>query len=269
MRATEFITEAREGSLYHWTPIDFFKEILSSNTLKPSENHREKTGKPYVSLTRDMNYSTTPRSIHSMGVGFRLDQNKLHRAVGKKLKPHGPAEKALSAEQFFKTLDADTEQKAREQYAEIKRKLANGEEVPDHSFTNGMSLLRLSKGTAIPKSKWEHEERIIGGIPNLSQYLTGIVLIARRKAQADDIVGVLKYLVRNLNTRVISVEEFLKVASEANVPLVMHGHDFSPKEALQEYNRRKNLPSDEPDYKEYSDEFYKLFGKMQLRQMFR
>jgi hypothetical protein len=136
------IKEAKTAPLYHYTPFKNFVNILQTNILKgythPNQIINNDPNR-YVYITRDYNRQfASDRSLSS--IGLRLDQQKLinnYKII--------PSQTSISSNQKVK-----------------------------HSRTNIIGdKIYVEKPY---KYRWEAEEKIVGDIENIKNYITGIVI---------------------------------------------------------------------------------------------
>ncbi len=227
---TRNLNESKSAPLYHFTAIERLAQIIQTNTLKGHasikktmnvQDHGES-----VSFTRDYDRQFVPRVFNVKTVALRIDQEKLHRIVGKKMVPTTNT-KAVSEKEFLDQLD--DQQKKR--YAEIKQEIKNGNDVDDTMRWNGISPVKMAKGQSGYAERFESEERVKGDVPNVDQLITGIVLSGKRtsKVSMDDLVEVLvnEFKGRSgFEKRGIILETAIKLG----VPLIWKRTEFDPKQ---------------------------------------
>lgn len=105
MKLLELLLESKSAPLYHGTTIARAEQILSSNTLHPTNYMRSRANQEaqIASLTRDpaiakrfiKQHTKTP--THIEGVIFILDQLKLSNDLGRKLQPYDDFSLAMDA----------------------------------------------------------------------------------------------------------------------------------------------------------------------------
>ena len=228
MRATEFITEAREAPLYHFTLEPKFFRILSTDTLfSPS-------GKIY--FTRDYSRQFIPADILAGSWGFRVNQDLLHRVYGKKLTPGGQPgawdEKKRQA-WLADPKNADTIERVKQGEKSMR--------------VDGASVEDIVAGTITKSQRWESEEHLnVKELAELHKYITGIVYAGGKAV--DPIRSGAKFGHRSANAQ-SSLEEFASLLmnhftgekgwklrdwlfdymTKFNIPFVYRQQDFSAK----------------------------------------
>lgn len=170
MRAQEFLTEAREAPLYHFTSEAAFFRILSTDILaaggaKIRSGGTDPSGRIY--FTRDYGRQFLPANILSGSWGFRVDQNKLRQTYGKKLVAGGqglPWNEKRRQDWLADPKNAD----------EIVRIKAG--RAGHTSRVDGADTHDIVRGTVGQANRWESEEHLnVGSVPNFHEYITGLV----------------------------------------------------------------------------------------------
>jgi hypothetical protein len=233
MKITEIITESRTSPLYHYTSIDGFKQILSSNMLKgrrlPNKSTVDTNPLSTVSFTRDYNRDFVPGRITAPSLGFRVDQNKLTHTF--KILPAVnkiPADPKTTLKNLSPGFQADIE------------KMKQTGNYKSGVSVQGVNLGDLARGTGNMASRWESEERVVAdSIPNFSEYITGIV-VPSKNPKADLLTHMLTSMGSNEGQQLRN--EILDKAISLNVPIVYNRKDYDPnqiKNDIMDYQQRK------------------------------
>jgi hypothetical protein len=169
MRAQEFLNEAREASLYHFTSEPAFFRILSTDTLvsggaKMRSGGIDPEGRIY--FTRDYGRQFLPADILSGSWGFRVNQDRLRQRYGRKLVAGGQK-------------NAWDEKRRQEWLADP----ANADDIaqvragkPSPRVVDGASVNDIVRGTISQSRRFESEEHLnVSNIPDFHEYITGIV----------------------------------------------------------------------------------------------
>ena len=142
----ELLNEAREADLYHSTNLFSLINILDKNKIlaytSSKINGAEKFG---VSLTRDLEFAKNWRMNYQLGDGsviLIIDQEKLHRDFGKKLRPVD----------YYQTTPGRG-------FTQPNRKEKSNRKMPDNS-----------------QIQFEAEEFLMSELKPLKKYLKGIYL---------------------------------------------------------------------------------------------
>jgi hypothetical protein len=238
MRAYEIITEAREAPLYHFTSERSFYRIISGNVLNSPDGT--------IYFTRDYARQFLPHAANfdKGSWGFRVDQDRLRKKFGKKLKAGG--QRTPTKKEIDQWLE-DPEN--RKHWDDMKAKL---EKDPNYSATviwRGLDLASAIKGTLGQKARWESEEHLyVDKIENFLDYVTGFVYAGgkqggglmkrvgepeygKRSADKDSAGDELARLLQQHFYKTFDLrDKLIKIMIERNIPFVYQRQDFDAKE---------------------------------------
>ena len=242
------LEEAAQAPLFHFTPLGSFLKIIKSNKLIPRSELKGKasfeTTEPFIALTRNPNRTFVPGGL-GLGIAFRLDREKLRQKFGKRVRPF--AKVPLKIEEL--------EPKDREEVLQA-RKTGDFSKLRGLSVSRGTSgstdLEALAKGTVTRQVKFESEERIWGkaGIPNLKQFVTGIVLPSRfglPLVKRNDVTAVAISFIwlsgAFSRDRVARIKAFevrkvvLDAVTKFKAPIIFGGKEFSIGQVIRELKK--------------------------------
>ena len=172
MRILDIIlNEAREAPLYHFTSEGGLFNILRTDTLvaggaKLRAGGTDPEGRIY--FTRDYARQFLPAQILAGSWGLRFNQDLLRQKYGKKLVAGGQGKHAAWSEKDRQAWLADPAN------AERIDAVNRGEQGTWRH--NGAEIGDIVRGTIGKSARWESEEHLnVGALPNVHQYITGIV----------------------------------------------------------------------------------------------
>jgi len=259
MKLKYIISEASRAALYHFTSIENFITIVSSNTLKGTKQHglrkmmgtkgpESKADEPFISFTRDPRRTMLPsgKMVETGGIGFRFNVDKL------KTKYSTTPVSNTNAKQIKKLKD---QMKTDPEFAKkVKKDQALG------WSRDGVNLTDLAKGTASLHGKWEAEERIYADKIDVKSYVNGVVLPSKKKTKKNKIYPAITLLKMtqslplgraqrgSFDTR----KKLLDVIKKLNVNVIHAGNEYKADEVghgvATIYWLRKNKPEELKKY---------------------
>jgi len=136
------IKEARSAPLYHYTSFKNFADILKTNVLKafyhPNQIMNDDKNN-YVYVTRDY--------------GRQLSSERSRESIGLRLNQEAIANR-------YKILPAQTSTTSNPKIKYTRTTIIGGKLYEPPAYTN----------------RWEAEEKIVGDIKNIKNYITGIII---------------------------------------------------------------------------------------------
>lgn len=235
MRAQEFLTEAREAPLYHFTSEAGFFRILSSDTLTAG-GAKLRTGgvdpEGRIYFTRDYGRQFLPANILAGSWGFRVNQDLLRQRYGKKLVAGGQG--------------LPWDEKKRQAWLADPRNAAEIERVKSGatghtSRHDGADTHDIVRGTIGKANRWESEEHLnVGAVPNFHEYITGLVYAGGSKADPHRTTVAGKKI--DFRTRSTNANASLDELAQLLMSHFVGEAGWKQRDALIQYMTKFNIP---------------------------